>query len=237
MIVPIWPIRQPRSESPGLTAPSPGDKPLPVSPQDLPCALGLGTLLALPGVLGSGSSAKDSESSSSVTVVLLLLLLLLLATGLALAWRRLSRDSGGYYHPARLGAALWGRTRRLLWASPPGRWLRAQAEVEPPDEDPEQQQDEQDVEEDYHLVGGLEETESQEEDQQCREGPCPQQVPEPEPRDSNTGGGLGLSSQGPVGSGGSAEALLSDLHAFAGSAAWDDSAEAAGSQGLHVTAL
>ena len=112
----------------------PRSDPLPFSPQDLPCALGLWTLLALPGALGSSSS--DSGSSSSVTVVLLLLLLLLLVAGLALAWRRLSRDSGGYYHPARLGAALWGRTRRLLWASPPGRWLRA--ELGSPDEDPEQ---------------------------------------------------------------------------------------------------
>ncbi|XP_006937676.2 protein tyrosine phosphatase receptor type C-associated protein [Felis catus] len=207
---------------------------------DLPRALGLGTLLALPGVLCSGSGASDGEGPSSGTVVLLLLLLLLLlATGLALAWRRLSRDSGGYYHPARLGAALWGRTRRLLWASPPGRWLRARVELGSPDEDPEQQQDEQDEEEDYHLVGGLGETQSRDEDQPCGEGPGPRRAAEPaeEARDSNADGGLGLSSQGPAGSGGSAEALLSDLHAFAGSAAWDDSAEAPEGQGLHVTAL
>uniref|UniRef100_A0A452E008 Protein tyrosine phosphatase receptor type C associated protein n=1 Tax=Capra hircus TaxID=9925 RepID=A0A452E008_CAPHI len=161
---------------------------------------GLWTLLALPGALGSDNRGKGSNSS--VTVVLLLLLLLLLVAGLALAWRRLSRDSGGYYHPARLGAALWGRTRRLLWASPPGRWLRA--ELGSPDEDPERQEDEPD---------------------RRGEGPSPPQ------------GGLGLSCQGPAGSGGSAEALLSDLHAFAGSAAWDDSSRAASGQGLHVTAL
>ncbi|XP_029813236.1 protein tyrosine phosphatase receptor type C-associated protein, partial [Suricata suricatta] len=114
------------------------------------------------------------------------------------------------------------------------------AEPGSPDEDPERQQDEQDVEEDYHLVGGLEEPESREEEQRCAEGPGPRQVPETteEACDSNTDGAcLGLSSQGPAGSGGSAEALLSDLHAFAGSAAWDDSAEAAGGQDLHVTAL
>lgn len=234
------PKRQLRTQSRGLTAPGPGDAPPPVSPQDLPCALGLGTLLALPGVLGSGGGAEDGEGSNSVTVVVLLLLLLLLATGLALAWRRLSRDSGGYYHPARLGAALWGRTRRLLWASPPGRWLRARAELESPEEDPEQPQDTQDVEEHYDLAGGPEEAESlEEQEQQAGEQPGPQRAPEPadEVRDSNIEGGLGLRSQGPAGSGGSAEALLSDLHAFAGSAAWDDSAEAAGGQGLHVTAL
>ncbi|XP_057409501.1 protein tyrosine phosphatase receptor type C-associated protein [Balaenoptera acutorostrata] len=204
---------------------------------DLPCILGLWALLALPGVLGSGSGAKDSPgSSSSVTVVLLLLLLLLLAAGLALAWRRLSRDSGGYYHPARLGAALWGRTRRLLWASPPGRWLRA--ELGSPEEDPERQEDEQDAEDDYDLGGGHGEREPQEGAQRGEE-PSPQQAPEPaeEAYDEDAEGGLGLGSQGPVGSRGSTEALLSDLHAFAGSAAWDDSTRASGGQGLHVTAL
>nr|CAI9705012.1 unnamed protein product [Rangifer tarandus platyrhynchus] len=200
---------------------------------DLPCALGLWTLLALPGALGSGSSARDSNSS---VIVVLLLLLLLLVAGLALAWRRLSRDSGGYYHPARLGAALWGRTRRLLWASLPGRWLRA--ELGSPDEDPEQQEDEPDVEDDYDLVSGREEPRSQEEEQRG-EGPSPPQAPKPAgaARDDDAEGGLCLGCQGPSGSGGSAEALLSDLHAFAGSAAWDDSSRAAGGQGLHVTAL
>ncbi|XP_054426519.1 protein tyrosine phosphatase receptor type C-associated protein [Pteronotus mesoamericanus] len=204
---------------------------------DPPCALGLWALLALPGALGSG--AQDSEGSSNVTVVLLLLLLLLLATGLALAWRRLSRDSGGYYHPARLGAALWGRTRRLLWASPPGRWLRARGEVESTEEDPERQEDE-DVE-DESFDGGQEEAKPREEERRGGEQPGPQRGPEPVQEalsgDAEGGLGLGLGSQGPEGSAGSAEALLSDLHAFAGSAAWDDSARAPGGQGPHVTAL
>lgn len=224
------PVAQPAH---GLV-PSPGGEAPSVSPQDLACALGLGTLLALPGVLGSGGDTKDS----SVTIVLLLLLLLLLVTGLALAWRHLSRDSGGYYHPARLGAALWGRTRRLLWASPPGRWLRARAEPGSPDEDPEWQ-NEQDIDNDYGVGGDREEAEPRAETQQSGGQPSPRQGPEPEQEvhDSDAEGGPGLSSRGPAGSAGSAEALLSDLHAFAGSAAWDDSARAAGGQGLHVTAL
>ncbi|XP_004481661.1 protein tyrosine phosphatase receptor type C-associated protein [Dasypus novemcinctus] len=197
----------------------------------LPRALGLGLLLALPGALGSGSP-KDSRGSSSVTVILLLLLLLLLVIVLALAWRRLSRDSGGYYHPVRLGAALWGRTRRLLWASPPGRWLRERATLGSPDNDPEQAEDAQ---EDYAGPGGPEEAEPQEEGPWRGEGPGPERAREA--HDSDSDGGLPLSTRGPAGSGGSAEALLSDLHAFGGSAAWDDSARAAGGQGLHVTAL
>ncbi|XP_045710800.1 protein tyrosine phosphatase receptor type C-associated protein isoform X2 [Phyllostomus hastatus] len=205
---------------------------------DLPRAPWLWTLLALPGVLGS--SGQDSQGSSTVTVVLLLLLLLLLATGLALAWRRLSRDSGGYYHPARLGAALWGRTRRLLWASPPGRWLRARAEFEPTNEDLEREEDEQDQDvEDGSSDGGQEEAGPLGEEQGRGEQPGPQRGPEPAQEAPSGGvqGGPGLGPQGPEGSAGSAEALLSDLHAFAGSAAWDDSARAAGGQGLHVTAL
>ncbi|XP_037373365.1 protein tyrosine phosphatase receptor type C-associated protein [Talpa occidentalis] len=205
---------------------------------DLPCVLGLGTLLTLPGVLGSGGSAKDSGHSSLVTVVLLLLLLLLLVAGLVLAWRRLSRDSGGYYHPARLGAALWGRTCRLFWASPPGRWLQARAELDPPDQDPECQEDE-DLE-DYNLDGGLKEAEGGEEEQPYKDGPSPRvELTESaeEAHEAAAEESLGLGAQGPEGSRGSAEALLSDLHAFAGSAAWDDSAGVAGGQELHVTAL
>lgn len=181
-------------------------------------------LLALPGTLASG----DSVGSSSVTVVLLLLLLLLLITGLALAWRRLSRDSGGYYHPARLGTALWGRTRRLFWASPPGHWLQTRFELGSSG-DPEGQEDVQEMEDEDVADGSMEKAGSQEDEQHCGAGAHPQQA-------------LGHTEEVPDtdvegGSGGSAEALLSDLHAFSGSAAWDDSAGAAGGQGLHVTAL
>ncbi|XP_076971659.1 protein tyrosine phosphatase receptor type C-associated protein [Tamandua tetradactyla] len=195
----------------------------------LPYTLGLGLLLAPLGALGSGRR-QDSRDSSRSVIILLSLFLLLLVIGLALAWRRLIRDSGGYYHPVRLGAALWGRTRRLLWASPPGRWLRERIELGSPDNDSEQQKD---AEEDYITAGGPAEAEAQEEQQWRGEGPGPEHAGEPHDGDSD--GGLGLSIQGPPGSGGSAEALLSDLHAFAGSAAWDDSARAAG--GFHVTAL
>lgn len=190
----------------------------------LSCALGLGMLLVLPGTLGSG----DSVGSSSITVVLLLLLLLLLITGLALAWHRLSRDSGGYYHPARLGTALWGRTRRLFWASLPGHWLQTHFELGSSD-NAEGQEDVQDAEDEDAIDGGMEEAEPQEDKQLCGADAHPEQA-------------LGHTEEAPDidaegGSGGSAEALLSDLHAFSGSAAWDDSAGATGGQSLHVTAL
>lgn len=197
-------------------------------PQALPGTLRFGVLLALPGALASGADPEDGVGSSVVTIVLLLLLLLLLVTALALAWRRLSRASGGYYHPARLGAALWGHTCRLLWASPAGRWLRTRTERGPLEE-PGPQEEEEDAE-DFMMDGGPEEADTKEEEQ------C-QTEQTREAHDTDSDQGLGLSSQGPVGSGSSAEALLSDLHAFSGSAAWDDSAGGAGGQGLRVTAL
>ncbi|CAH6793481.1 protein tyrosine phosphatase receptor type C-associated protein [Phodopus roborovskii] len=200
----------------------------------LPGNLRFRVLLALPGVLASGADTEDGAGSSAVTIILLLLLLLLLVTALALAWHRLSRASEGYYHPARLGAALWGHTRRLFWTSPAGRWLWARTEPGFPEE-PEQQEDEQDVEEDFMMDGDPEGAGPQEEEQECEAGAQAKQAPEAQDTDSE--GGLGLSSPGPVGSGSSAEALLSDLHAFSGSAAWDDSAGKAGGHGLHVTAL
>lgn len=203
-------------------------------PQALPGTLRFRVLFALPGALASGVGTEDGAGSSAVTVILLFLLLLLLVTALAFAWHRLSRASGGYYHPARLGAALWGHTRRLLWASPAGRWLRARTDLGSPEE-PGQQEDEQDAEEDFMMDGGPEEAGPQEEEQRCEAGAQAKQAPAAYDTDSE--GCLGLSSQGPVGSGSSAEALLSDLHAFSGSAAWDDSAGKAGGQRLHVTAL
>ncbi|KAL6034633.1 hypothetical protein STEG23_033821 [Scotinomys teguina] len=210
-----------------------GNKSSLLSSQALPGTLRFRVLLALPGALASGVGTENGAGSSTVTVILLLLLLLLLVTALALAWHRLNRASGGYYHPARLGAALWGHTRRLLWASPAGRWLRARTELGS-SEEPEQE-DEQDGEEDFMMDGGPGEAGPQEEEQRCEAGAPVKRGPEAHDTDSE--GGLDLSSQVPVGSGSSAEALLSDLHAFSGSAAWDDSARKAGGQGLHVTAL
>uniref|UniRef100_Q5I0I6 Protein tyrosine phosphatase, receptor type, C-associated protein n=1 Tax=Rattus norvegicus TaxID=10116 RepID=Q5I0I6_RAT len=140
----------------------------------LPGTLGFGVLLALPGALASGSGPDDGAGSNVVTIVLLLLLLLLLVTGLALAWRRLSHASGGYYHPARLGAMLWGRTCRLLWASPAGRWLRARTELGSPEE-PEPQEDEQDAE-DFMMDGGPEGADAKEEEQRCEAQQTPDAV-------------------------------------------------------------
>uniref|UniRef100_A0A5F8H8T8 Protein tyrosine phosphatase receptor type C associated protein n=1 Tax=Monodelphis domestica TaxID=13616 RepID=A0A5F8H8T8_MONDO len=172
---------------------------------------GLMALACVPGALAS----EDRGSHSSVTVVLLVLLLLILLAGLALAWYHLSRESGGYYHPSRLGTSLWGQARRLLRATGVTRWLQGPAE----EEEEEDEGEAQPCQEAQGAVDGASESPGEAQGEACpeqRKGSGPQ----PEP---------GTSSEG------SAEALLSDLHAFSGTAAWEDGAGA--ERGLSVTAL
>ncbi|XP_074128697.1 protein tyrosine phosphatase receptor type C-associated protein [Sminthopsis crassicaudata] len=192
------------------------------------CRLGgLATLAALPGVLGS----EESGSPNSVTVWLLLLLLLLLLAALALAWCHLNRESGGYYHPNRLGTSLGRRAHQLLRASGLSRWFRASAIEELQDSTEKQEEDEEEEEEEEDLEP---------------DGEHGHQL-EQKPKDCGLCGSQGLeAAQGeakegpqahPSEAGGSAGALLSDLHAFSGSAAWEDGAGTEGGHGLSVTAL
>ncbi|XP_056657188.1 protein tyrosine phosphatase receptor type C-associated protein [Monodelphis domestica] len=188
----------------------------------LPRLGGLMALACVPGALAS----EDRGSHSSVTVVLLVLLLLILLAGLALAWYHLSRESGGYYHPSRLGTSLWGQARRLLRATGVTRWLQGPAVEELQDSMEKQEEEEEEDEgeaqpcqEAQGAVDGASESPGEAQGEACpeqRKGSGPQ----PEP---------GTSSEG------SAEALLSDLHAFSGTAAWEDGAGA--ERGLSVTAL
>ncbi|XP_051822530.1 protein tyrosine phosphatase receptor type C-associated protein isoform X2 [Antechinus flavipes] len=213
------------------------------------CRLGLvAALVALPGARGS----EGSGSPNSVTVWLLVLLLLLLLAALALAWYHLNRESGGHYHPTRLGSSLGRRARRLLRASGLTRWLRGSA-VEELQDSVEKQEDEDEDEE--------EEEEEEEEEDLEPDGEHGQQ-PEQKPEDGGPGGSQGLEASGgeakegpqaqpseaggsagsssgtqPSEARGSAGALLSDLHAFSGSAAWEDGAGTEGGHGLSVTAL
>lgn len=188
--------------------------------------MGLVALGALPGVLGS----EESGSHNSVTVCLLVLLLLILMVGLALAWYHLSRESGGYYHPTRLGTSLWSRACRLLRATGVARWLRRSAEELQDSMEKQEEEDEEDEEDDSEPEGEKEKQLGQDKNTVPRSsgGPeaaqgedRPKQGPEPEPSHS----------------GGRAEALLSDLHAFSGSAAWEDGAGTEGGHSLSVTAL
>ncbi|XP_038620945.1 protein tyrosine phosphatase receptor type C-associated protein [Tachyglossus aculeatus] len=201
-----------------------------------PWPLRLVPLLPLPPALASGA-----ETAPTSTVVLLLVLLLLLLLGLALAWRRLSRDSEGRYHPTRLGATALRRARRLagttldrLWRRR-GRGRRGLPGGEELGEDDDDHDDDDD-----------DDDEGQQEEEEEEEAPRPERQP-----DEATAGAEeeqemeddddekvadGREDQGPAGSAG---VLLSDLHAFSGSAVWGavDGDGLASDQGPSVTAL
>ncbi|XP_043826099.1 protein tyrosine phosphatase receptor type C-associated protein [Dromiciops gliroides] len=192
---------------------------------------GLMVLAALPGALGS----EEGGSHNSVTVCLLVVLLLLLMMGLALAWYHLSRESKGYYHPNRLGTSLWRQARRLLRATGLSRWLGESSVTELQDSMEKQEDEEGEEEEDLEPEEVKEEQPGQQEKdgvpgspEAAQGGDCPEQ---------GRGSGVPAPASEPPSAGGSAEALLSDLHAFSGSAAWEDGAGTEGGQGLSVTAL
>ncbi|XP_024075795.1 protein tyrosine phosphatase receptor type C-associated protein [Terrapene carolina triunguis] len=179
-------------------------------------------LLMLPGAALGSDSNPDNNSVAVVFLVFLLLLLLLV---LALAWRKLSHDSEGRYHPRhlcqphRLLAALARRWRELQGQVPPERHWQDKEEEEDEDEE-----EEETLQRDEEEGGGGKEQQSEEEGTAVPEGTLPHDVPE------------GALEEGGEAEGASAGGLLSDLHSFSGTAAWEDSAAEGGSR-QHVTAL
>uniref|UniRef100_A0A8C8SC56 Protein tyrosine phosphatase receptor type C associated protein n=1 Tax=Pelusios castaneus TaxID=367368 RepID=A0A8C8SC56_9SAUR len=181
-------------------------------------------LLILPeAALGTDNSSKNHNAIVGFLVFLLLLLLLVLA----LAWRKLSHDSDGRYHPRRLC-----QPRRLLGALA-RRWYELQGQVPPErqcqDEEDEYEEDEDDDEELESLQGDEEEGKGGQERQNLEgtdvsEGTPPCQPPDGALEEAEEVGGT------------SSGGLLSDLHSFSGTATWEDSAAEGGSR-QHVTAL
>ncbi|XP_061856385.1 protein tyrosine phosphatase receptor type C-associated protein [Colius striatus] len=162
-------------------------------------------LLALAGLAAAGEA---SGSGGDGAVGALLGVLLCLAVGLAVAWHHLCRLSAGRYHPRAMGrralALLRGRWQRLRGRGGPD-VPAAHGEVTaaaPRDEEEELMPWSQDRR-----------PEEREEEQEEEAETAPETPP----------------CEGP-GAGGSAEALLSELHAFSGTAAWGDPRP-------HVTAL
>ncbi|KAK4823030.1 hypothetical protein QYF61_025369 [Mycteria americana] len=180
------------------------------------------------------AAGEPVGSRNDRTVGALLGLLLCLAVGLAVAWHRLCRLSAGRYHPRPMGrralALLRGRWHRLRGQGDPtvrpchgdgevataAPWDREE-ELMPwsqdrrPEEEEEEKEEEEEEEEEKAKEGAGEQEEEQGEAEAA-----------PEAGESPLGGGEAA--------GGSAEALLSDLHAFSGTAAWGDARP-------HVTAL
>ncbi|XP_063253500.1 protein tyrosine phosphatase receptor type C-associated protein [Prinia subflava] len=177
-------------------------------------------LLALAGPAAAGDPAVARNDRA---VAALLGLLLCLVLGLALAWHHLCRLSAGRYHPRPLGhralELLRGQWHQLRSPGDPTAALGdGDGEVAVRDEDEElmpwslQRRPEQDEEEE----------DEQEEDEKEDEK-------EEDEAEAALEGGESPLNEGEA-KGGSAEALLSDLHAFSGTAAWGDVRP-------HVTAL
>ncbi|XP_072785651.1 protein tyrosine phosphatase receptor type C-associated protein isoform X1 [Taeniopygia guttata] len=172
-------------------------------------------LLALAGPAAAGDPAVARNDRA---VAALLALLLCLALGLALAWHHLCRLSAGRYHPRPLGR----RALELLR----GQWHRLRSPRDPAatlgDGDTEVAvRDEEEELMPWSLERRPQQDEGEEDEQEDEE--------EEEEAEAAPEGGESPPSEGEV-AGGSAEALLGDLHAFSGTAAWGDARP-------HVTAL
>ncbi|XP_064281898.1 protein tyrosine phosphatase receptor type C-associated protein [Passer domesticus] len=175
-------------------------------------------LLALAGPAAAGDPAV---ARSDRAVAALLALLLCLAVGLALAWHHLCRISAGRYHPRPLGR----RALQLLR----GQWHRLRAPGDPAaapgDGDSHGEVAVRDEQEEL-MPWSLERRPQQQQEEEEEED---EQEEDEEEAEALPEGGESPLSEGQV-AGGSAEALLSDLHAFSGTAAWGDARP-------HVTAL
>lgn len=165
-------------------------------------------LLALAGPAAAGDPAVARNDRA---VAALLGLLLCLALGLALAWHHLCRLSAGRYHPRPLGR----RALELLR----GQWHRLRSPGHPAvnlgdgDGEAATVRDEQEELMPWSLERRPERDEQEEDEQEEDE--------KDEDEEAAAEGRERPLSEGEV-AGGSAEALLSDLHAFAGTAAWGD---------------
>lgn len=191
--------------------------PLP-SPQAAPRWHPLLLALAAPVTAGDPAGARNDRA-----VAALLGLLLCLALGLALAWHHLCRLSDGRYHPRPLGR----RALRLLR----GQWHRLRAPGERAhdlgdrDGDRDGEVAVRDEQEEL-MPWSLEQRPKQQQEEEEEDGKEDEDEEEAEAMEESRERPL---SEGEV-AGGSAEALLSDLHAFSGTAAWGDTRP-------HVTAL
>ncbi|XP_067388109.1 protein tyrosine phosphatase receptor type C-associated protein [Emydura macquarii macquarii] len=178
--------------------------------------------LLLPGA-ALGTSPESETHSVAVGFLVFLLLLLLLV--LALAWRKLSHDSEGRYHPRRLCqprrllGAVARRWRALQGEVPPERQWQGKEEEEDDDDEEEEEEELETLQRDEEEGGGGQEQQSQE-NTDVPEGTPPCDPPEGALEAGGTSGG----------------GLLSDLHSFSGTATWEDSATERGCR-QHVTAL
>ncbi|KAM6274293.1 protein tyrosine phosphatase receptor type C-associated protein [Porphyrio hochstetteri] len=179
-------------------------------------------LLALAGV--AAAAKKAPLNRNDWTAGALAVLLLLLATGLAVAWRHLCLLDGRY-HPRPLGRRALALLRECWYQLRGAGGLAGEPcprdgvlEAAPRDEEEElmpwsqgRRMEEDEDEEEEEEEKEQEEDEEEEEEEAAEAAAATVAV---ETGESPPSGGQVA--------GGSAEALLSDLHSFSGTAAWGD---------------
>ncbi|XP_050192672.1 protein tyrosine phosphatase receptor type C-associated protein [Myiozetetes cayanensis] len=169
-------------------------------------------LLALAGPVAAGDPAGAPSDQAVGTLVGVLLCLVL---GLALAWHHLCRLSAGQYHPRPLG-------RRAL-ALLQGWWHRLRALGDPAEAPGDADTEVAVRDEDEELMPwSLERRPEQQEEEEEEQEAANEDEDEQEAEASPALEGRESPPCGRRGAGGSAEALLSDLHSFSGTAAWED---------------
>ncbi|XP_064921713.1 protein tyrosine phosphatase receptor type C-associated protein [Columba livia] len=177
-------------------------------------------LLAVAGLVAAGEPVGTRNDRA---VGALLGVLLCLVVGLALAWHHLCRLSAGRYHPRPLGHRALAVLR--------GQWHRLRGQGDTAEEAGDRELATVATrEEEEELMPWSQERRPREEEEKQEEDEDEQEE-EQEDEEAEAAPEVGGSppSGGQV-AGGSAEALLSDLHAFSGTAAWGDARP-------HVTAL
>ncbi|XP_061468702.1 protein tyrosine phosphatase receptor type C-associated protein [Rhineura floridana] len=175
----------------------------------------------------SERGGSGGKSSDDVTVSLLVCLLLLLLVLLFLAWRRLSQKSEGRYHPQRLLQGMILQWRELRGEALPEELSHGYQDEKHRDEELGEKQQVDMGEEGMQLLLQQEDNENEEEEEEAfQEMDAPEPAEEAGLQEASEKDGATRAAEG------SAEALLSDLHSFSGTAAWEDS-----SKHLHVTAL
>ncbi|KAF7241921.1 Protein tyrosine phosphatase receptor type C-associated protein [Varanus komodoensis] len=179
---------------------------------------------ALADAAGASDGRRGGNHGDDVTVSILVCLLLLLLLMLFLAWQRLSRETAGRYHPRHLMRGLI-----LRWQEFCGEASAEDASQSYRDEELGQQQQDNDMEDEEDEEQQLPQGDSEQEEErqlipsksinaELHQDAGVQEPPEEE--------GASRATEG------RAEALLSGLHSFSGTATWEDSGKP-----LHVTAL
>ncbi|XP_007425191.1 protein tyrosine phosphatase receptor type C-associated protein [Python bivittatus] len=190
-------------------------------------------LLVLPGKVQAGTPGNDRRYNENVTVSILICLLLVLLLLLFMAWHWLNRATEGRYHPQHLMRILILQWQQF-WRETPSEDLAQDCQDEK-QSDGELGEEQQQLMEDGEGEGEEEEEEEEEMEEEEEEQQLLQEQEEKPTKGANPEAAAQEAleeDEASKAAEGSAEVLLSHLHSFSGTAAWEDSGKP-----LNVTAL